>query len=92
MEEGVIYHDQENQKFFIKINGNEGQLKYTKNDDLLDFHYTYVPDDFRGKGVASKIVESALEFAKDNNFKVKPTCPFVAGYIKSHEQYLDLVK
>ncbi len=92
MEEGVIYHDQDNQKFFIRINGNEGQLKYTKEGELLDFYYTYVPEEFRGKGVASKIVESALTFAWNSGFRVRPTCPFVSDYIKNHEQYLDLVE
>ncbi len=91
MEEGVIYHDEDKQKFFIKIDENEGHLKYQKDGNVLDFHHTYVPEEFRGHGIASKIVESALEYAKNNNFKVKPTCPFVADYIKRHNEYLDIV-
>lgn len=92
MEEGVIYHDEENQKFFIEINDHQGHLKYDKDGDVLDFHHTFVPESFRGQGIAGKIVESALEFAKENNYKVKPSCPFVASYIKRHEKYMDIVQ
>ena len=93
MEEGVIYHDEDNQKFFIKIDGEESLINYRKEEgQILDLYYTYVPEDFRDQGIASKLVETALEFAKDQNYKVKPTCPFVASYIKAHDEYMNLVE
>ena len=92
MKEGVIYHDEDSQKFFIKIEDQESLINYRKNGEILELYYTFVPEAFRDQGIASKLVETALEYAKDKNYKVKPTCPFVASYIKEHDEYLDLVE
>jgi predicted GNAT family acetyltransferase len=50
-----------------------------------------VPGAFEGKGVGGKIVRAALDWARSEGQKVMPTCTFVAGYIKKHPEYHDLV-
>jgi len=39
----------------------------------------------------SRIVRTALDYARAQNLKVMPLCPFTAGFIHRHPEYRDLV-
>lgn len=88
-----IVHDKENQKFYVMIDNKESMLRYKIiNPHTLDFFYTFVPNELRGQSIAGKITAVALQYAKDNHYKVIPTCPFVRSYIDSHDEFKDLVE
>jgi predicted GNAT family acetyltransferase len=87
-----IQHDLKNQKFFIVIDEYEAVLEYRKQDSELEYYHTFVPEALRGKGLAEKLVTAALEYAKQNNFSVKPTCSYVARYISRHQEWATLIK
>ena len=53
--------------------------------------HTEVPQALEGRGTASRIVETALAFARQRGAVVMPTCPFVAGYIKRHPEFHAIV-
>jgi predicted GNAT family acetyltransferase len=44
-----------------------------------------------GKGVASRLVEGALEGVRHRGLRLVPICPFVADYVLRHPAYADLV-
>ena len=44
-----------------------------------------------GKGVAGKLIKTALDAARVEHYQVVPLCPFVAAYIRRHPEYQDLV-
>jgi len=48
---------------------------------------TFVPEEQRNQGIASTIVEHALEFAQREGYTVRPTCPFVKSYIDEHPRF-----
>ena len=82
-----------NDKFFIE-NGSSKDfpfLKYhEKEDRILDLVETYVPENMRGEGIAAQLVKHALEYAKENGYRVAPTCPYVNSYLKKHNEYSHL--
>lgn len=81
-----IKHDGKNQKFFTLIGGKECVLKYNKiNDSLIEYKLLFVPLNLRGQGLASRISEYAINFAKKNGMKIKATCSYVATYIQKHK-------
>lgn len=87
-----IQHDLLSKIFYIKVKGGNAELHYDRHgDSYLDLRSTTVPEDSRGFGIASQLVESALAFAKEQQLKIKPTCEFVQGYLKKHPEYTDLV-
>ena len=55
------------------------------------FTHTEVPEALEGQGIGSKLVRAALDDVKAQGKMVIPMCPFVAGYISNHHEYLDLV-
>lgn len=86
-----IKQDVEQNRFVSIVEGYEAVVEYTMIDNVVDLYRTFTPPELRGKGVAGKIVKYALEYAKENNLKVIPTCSYVKGYIERHENYKELL-
>ncbi len=88
-----IKHDKDNQRFFSIVEGRESYLQYLKVDSAtLDYYKTYVPNELRGKGIAGKIVETALNYARENNLMIIPSCSYVETFIEHHPDYDKMVK
>lgn len=53
--------------------------------------HTEVPNEFEGKGIASKMVKQVLQKIKDEGLKLVPLCPFIASYIKRHPEWKEIL-
>ena len=87
-----VSHDSSAHRFVAKLGGQEAYLAYRRQDDTLDFYYTYVPDSFRGRGIAEALCKAGFEYAKANQLKVIPSCPYVGDtYLRRHPEYRELI-
>jgi uncharacterized protein len=87
-----IKHDGKYNKFFTEVAGKESNLTYEKiADNIWDYKLMFVPKNLREQGIAGKVVEYALNFARKNNIKIKATCSFVNGYIEAHPEFKDVL-
>ena len=83
-----VEHDTKNQKFYAVIDGKEAYLQYIViNTNTINMIKTYVPIELRGQGIAGKIVEEGLKYAKLNFYNVIPSCSYVDAYIMKHDEY-----
>ena len=88
----IIEHDSQQHKFFVVMSGVEASLSYAESGKTLDFRRVYVPETFRGMGLAAKITSAAFEYAAANSCKVIPTCPYISGtFLARYPQYQKLV-
>lgn len=55
------------------------------------FTHTDVDDAYSGQGLAARLARTALDTARDRRLRVTPLCPYIAGYIRKHPEYVDLV-
>ncbi len=44
-----------------------------------------------GQGIAGAITRHALDYSREQGWKVIPRCPYVVAWIKRHPEYQDLV-
>ncbi|HVO75412.1 MAG TPA: GNAT family N-acetyltransferase [Ignavibacteriaceae bacterium] len=87
-----IKHDEEKKKFFSIVDGKEARLEYEIIDDkTIEFPFTYVPQSLRGKGIAAKLVEYGLEYARSKNLSVIASCSYVENFIQRNQKYKNLV-
>jgi predicted GNAT family acetyltransferase len=87
-----VRHDREMTTFTIELDGAEAVLMYRRvGEDTLDFIETFVPPQHRGRGVAASLAHTAFEYARENGYRVIPTCPYIGTYLKRHPEYRDLV-
>jgi hypothetical protein len=83
-----IRHEPERLRFVAALEGAEAVLEYRPaGTGILEYFHTYVPNAFRGKGVAGRLVEFALEHALEEGLEVVPTCPFVARIIEREPRF-----
>lgn len=86
-----IKHDRTNRQFTMTVGGAEASLSYNElSSGDLDFYSTFVPPEGRGHGIAKKLVEAGVEYARSQNVKIKPTCSYVALYFDKHKELSEL--
>ena len=86
-----VIHEKGNERFVIYAEGNEVYVEYTMRNNTIDLNHTYTHPALRGKGLAAHVVRAALEFAKENNLKVIPTCSYTQAFIAKNDEYKKLV-
>lgn len=89
----AIYQNGEKKRFEWEVEGKTAFIDYIlNNQNEIFLTHTEVPRELEGKGIASKLVKAVLDYIKEEEWTLYPTCPFVAAYIKKHEEYQSLVK
>lgn len=87
-----IEHDKENGEFQTTINNEKAFLNYRKKSpNTLEYYETFVPENQRGKKIASQLTMEALSYAQENNLKVIPTCSFVNTFVKENHKFDDVI-
>ena len=80
----------ERQRFELDADGHVAFSEYRRDGDVLTIRHTEVPKAFEGRGIGSALARGLLELARTQRLKVRPLCPFIAGYIAKHPEYADL--
>jgi predicted GNAT family acetyltransferase len=69
-----------------------GYAEYNLLTDAILFSHTEVLPENEGKGVGSGLARHVLDDARARGLHVIPVCQFIAGYIRKHREYADLVR
>lgn len=68
-----------------------GVAEYDLSDDAVDFTHTEVDEAKREKGMASTLVQSALDDVREQSTRrVIASCPYVRSWLSAHPDYADL--
>jgi uncharacterized protein len=68
-----------------------GAAYYELTETSIIFTHTEVEPAYEGQGVGGAIARFALDDARGRGLEVVALCPFVAGWIKRHPEYADLL-
>ena len=80
------------QRFEMRDDGELAAfLQYRLRGNVLDLLHTETLPGREGSGYGSEVVRGALDFAREHDWQVLPSCPFVRSYIADHPQFRDLV-
>lgn len=79
--------------FYINLDGkNIAEMTYSKaGSDKIIIDHTEVDESLKGQGVGYKLVEEAVNYAREKDVKILPLCPFAAAVFKKHEAYNDVL-
>ena len=86
----VIDNAAENE-YEVHAEGEVAILTYQRQGKRITFYHTEVPPALEGRGIAGALARTALEAARADGLEVVPLCPYVAAYIRRHQEYLPLV-
>lgn len=90
-----IKHNENDRRGVFLIEGEHGiisELTYSKGrDNILTIDHTETKRSEEGKGYASRLMAHAVEFARKNNYKIDPLCPFAEVKFDEHPEYRDVL-
>ena len=87
----VITNNETAGLFEARLDDRTAIVKYRRAGNKLIFIHTEVPPEFEGHGIAARLTQAALDFARSGHLRVVPFCPYVANYIRRHSEYHDLL-
>ena len=88
-----IEHKQNDRRGVFLIEGQSGiisELTYSLKDKIMVLDHTETKIKEEGKGLASKLVEFSVNYARENNYKIEPLCPFAEVQFDRHPEYSDV--
>jgi uncharacterized protein len=81
----------EHQTYTIAVEGKiVGHADYADRGDQRVFYHTVVNPEFGGRGLATILVEEALNAARDDGKRIVPVCSMVGTVLKKHPEYDDI--
>jgi predicted GNAT family acetyltransferase len=78
--------------FFIEENGEKiGTMEFHVSGATLTAMHTEVSNAWKGHGLGNKLLDAMVDYARKNNLKIVPKCPFVrAQFVRHPELYVDI--
>ena len=79
--------------FFAELDGNIlAEMVYTQPAvNKLIIEHTEVSDELRGQKVGNQLVAAAVDYARKQDIKIIPLCPFANAVFKKTPEYRDVL-
>jgi uncharacterized protein len=78
-------------RFELDVNGVTAVANYQRNGKVMTLTHTEVPPEARHGGIASQLIEGALQTVRARGLKIVPRCSFVKAYVDKHPEVHDLL-
>jgi uncharacterized protein len=86
----AVRHNPAAHRYEADLDGHLAVAEYALAGGRQVFTHTFVPPELRGRGVAEKLVRTALEEARLAGRQVVPQCSYVAAFIRRHPEFQSL--
>lgn len=80
-----VVHVQQNRRFIVRKDGKDAMLAYELQGNKINFYSTFVPVEFRGQGIAEKLVRTGIAWAKEQGYELHASCWYVKKFLKQSE-------
>lgn len=78
-------------RYEILVDGERaGLAAYRDRGEQRVFYHTEVDAAFARQGLASQLVQRALEDVRESGKRIVPVCPYVARFLKRHPEFDDI--
>ncbi|MGW0708332.1 GNAT family N-acetyltransferase [Streptomyces sp. NPDC002643] len=75
----------------ILVDGRRvGVTSYRDRGEQRVFFHTEIDEAFAGQGLGAQLVQHALADARESGQRIVPVCPYVAKFLKRHDEFADL--
>ncbi|MGN7761486.1 GNAT family N-acetyltransferase [Paenibacillus sp. 22594] len=88
-----VVHDKDNKRFWISDQDSmAAEMTYvTSTASLFIIDHTFVDTTYRGQGLGDLLVEAMVEYARENEIKIVPLCPFAKGRFQQRPELGDVL-
>lgn len=78
--------------FFVEEGGKQlAELDFEIHNNVLNAYHTGVRKELEGQGIAGKLFDEMIKYARENGYMVTPTCSYIkAKFLRNPEKYYSL--
>jgi predicted GNAT family acetyltransferase len=87
----AVRHNEAEQRFELALGTEFARADYRLHDGVMHLVHTEVPIRHEGRGIAARLVRTALEYAREKGLRVRPGCSYVRVYLRRHPEFDDLL-
>ena len=87
-----VVHNPSEHRFEAWVNDHLSKLDYVLDGNNFVITSVGVHPELRGQGIAGKLTQVGLEYAKERRLRVIPMCPHAAAYIRKNPEYAELTR
>ena len=81
----------EHRTYSIAVDGKTvGHADYTDRGEQRVFYHTVIDPDFGGRGLATILLEEALNATRADGKRIVPVCSMVGTVLKKHPEFDDI--
>jgi uncharacterized protein len=79
--------------FYVEVDGERlAHLSYGRSGGGANIEHTYVSDRLRGRGVARRLVDAAVVWARESGTKLSATCTYAKAVFEKDPSLRDVVE
>lgn len=87
-----VGNDQKGEFLVYEDGKKAGYMTYEKQgENRIVIEHTVVDEAFGGRGLAGKLMDKAVEYARENNLKIVPVCSYVQHKFKKDPSIHDVL-
>jgi uncharacterized protein len=86
-----VRHNEAESRFEAEIDGRIAVADYQLRGGEMIMTHTFVPLELRGRGIAERLVRTALAHAQAQHLRIVPACSYVELFIQRHREFQSLV-
>lgn len=83
-DKGIIYLGENKNDNYARITWQE------LGNNVIEINHTIVDKEYGGQGIAGKLVDEVVNYARENNLKISSTCWYASKRLKD-EKYKDIL-
>lgn len=79
-----VQHQPDRSRFVVEVDGRTAFLTYERGQGSVALTHTIVPVELEGRGIASRLAETAVAWAREEGLDVDPQCSYVRSWLNRH--------
>jgi hypothetical protein len=90
----VIQHKQLDGRGMFYMGHDGGilaEMVYSMSHNKMVIEHTEVNVELEGQGVGKKLVQTAVDYARNHHFKIVPMCPFAKSVLARTKEWQDVL-
>ncbi len=78
-------------QFETKINGHLAKIEYSSQERKIFLTKLVIPEEITQEGFKEDFIKAVLHHLQEENVRVVPTSPHIAGFLRKNRQYKEML-
>ncbi len=78
-------------QFEATVNGHLAKIEYSSQERKVFLTKLVIPEEITNEGFKEDFIKAVLNEIQENNLRVVPTSPQIAGFLRKNRQYKEML-